>query len=143
MSVSDVCVCYNIENVKEQHQGRAERQSIQRDVCVFTLCGCMLQGFFSFTLCIVCIMPNHNCCYALQAHKIQDKLSQDLVPTMVNGWKFWVPAASVNFYAIPLQWQVLYMSGCGVLWTAYLSFVSYNSANAMVRTASETKKLGN
>ena len=103
----------------------------------------MLPGFFSFTFCIVCIIPNYNCCNALQAHKIQDKLSQDLVPTMVNGWKFWVPAASVNFYAIPLQWQVLYMSGCGVLWTAYLSFVSYNSANAMVRTASETKKLGN
>ena len=26
-----VCVCYNIENVKEQHQGEAERQSIQRE----------------------------------------------------------------------------------------------------------------
>ena len=25
------CVCYNIENVKEQHQGEAERQSIQRE----------------------------------------------------------------------------------------------------------------
>ena len=25
-----VCMCYNIENVKEQHQGEAERQSIQR-----------------------------------------------------------------------------------------------------------------
>ena len=25
-----VCVCYNIENVKEKHQGEAERQSIQR-----------------------------------------------------------------------------------------------------------------
>ena len=26
-----VCVCYNIENVKEQHQGEAETQSIQRE----------------------------------------------------------------------------------------------------------------
>ena len=25
-----VCVCYNIENVKEQHQGDADRQSIKR-----------------------------------------------------------------------------------------------------------------
>ena len=24
-------MCYNIENVKEQHQGEAERQSIQRE----------------------------------------------------------------------------------------------------------------
>lgn len=22
------------------------------------------------------------------------------------GWKFWVPAASLNFYAVPLQYQV-------------------------------------
>ena len=26
-----VCVCYNIENVNEQHQGKAGRQSVQRD----------------------------------------------------------------------------------------------------------------
>ena len=31
------CVCYNIENVKEQHQGEAERHSIQRYVCVCVL----------------------------------------------------------------------------------------------------------
>jgi len=23
-----------------------------------------------------------------------------------SGWKFWVPAASINFYAVPLQMQV-------------------------------------
>jgi hypothetical protein len=40
------------------------------------------------------------------------------------GWKFWVPAASINFCLVPLQRQVLYMSCCGMLWTAYLSYVS-------------------
>ncbi|RMZ57705.1 hypothetical protein APUTEX25_001905 [Auxenochlorella protothecoides] len=38
------------------------------------------------------------------------------------GWKFWVPAASVNFFAIPLQHQVWYMSVCGLLWVTYLSY---------------------
>ena len=42
----------------------------------------------------------------------------------VAGWKFWVPAASVNFLVVPVQHQVLYMSACGVLWTAYLSHSS-------------------
>ena len=29
-------MCYNIENIKEQHQGEAESQSIQRDnMCVY------------------------------------------------------------------------------------------------------------
>ena len=52
------------------------------------------------------------------------KVKRDLVPTMVNGWKFWVPAASVNFWAVPLEAQVAYMSACGLLWTAYLSYSS-------------------
>jgi hypothetical protein len=38
-----------------------------------------------------------------------------------------VPAASVNFYCVPLDKQVLYMSCCGVLWTAYLSYASANA----------------
>ncbi|KAF5837020.1 hypothetical protein DUNSADRAFT_4945 [Dunaliella salina] len=59
-----------------------------------------------------------------KASDIPSKIRDDLLPTMVNGWKFWVPAASINFYAIPVEKQVLYMSLCGVLWTAYLSYAS-------------------
>jgi protein Mpv17 len=43
---------------------------------------------------------------------------------VLAGWKFWVPAASLNFYGVPLKQQVLYMSCCGMLWTAYLSYIS-------------------
>lgn len=59
-----------------------------------------------------------------RSSEIPEKLRHDLVPTMVNGWKFWVPAASINFWVIPVQSQVLYMSVCGLLWTAYLSYSS-------------------
>lgn len=64
--------------------------------------------------------------------QLKNKIKKDLFPTLVNGWKFWVPAACINFYAIPVNLQVLYMSICGVVWTAYISFASYNSANAVV-----------
>lgn len=57
---------------------------------------------------------------------LPDKLRADFVPALLTGWKFWVPAASVNFCAVPLRQQVLYMSCCGVLWTAYLSHASGN-----------------
>ncbi len=43
---------------------------------------------------------------------------------MINGWRFWVPAATINFKLVPLQYQVLYMSTCGMLWTGYLSYQS-------------------
>lgn len=56
--------------------------------------------------------------------QLQGKLQQDFVPTIINGWKFWVPAATINFVAVPLQYQVLYMSTCGMLWTGYLSYRS-------------------
>ena len=62
---------------------------------------------------------------------IAAKVKGDLWPTMVNGWKFWVPAASVNFYAVPLQHQVLYMSACGLLWSAYLSHASVTSGGGL------------
>jgi hypothetical protein len=43
----------------------------------------------------------------VQGNEIPAKISNDLLPTMKNGWKFWIPAASLNFYAIPLEYQVL------------------------------------
>lgn len=71
---------------------------------------------------------------------IPEKVKRDLWPTMVNGWKFWVPAASINFYFIPLQHQVLYMSSCGVLWSAYLSYSSYNVMKEGGKVAAEPAK---
>ena len=62
-----------------------------------------------------------------------DKMKRDWIPTIVSGWKFWVPASAVNFKFIPLQFQVLYMSTCGLLWTGFLSF----SSNSQVVKAIE------
>lgn len=59
-----------------------------------------------------------------QIKEFPAKTRRDFKPTLYTGWKFWVPAASINFLAIPLQHQVLYMSACGVVWTAYLSYFS-------------------
>lgn len=30
------------------------------------------------------------------------------------GWKFWIPAASINFYCVPIQAQVRGHEGTGV-----------------------------
>lgn len=49
------------------------------------------------------------------------KWRRDTLPTLKKGWSFWVPAATVNFMLIPVQYQVLYMSGCGLVWTTILS----------------------
>lgn len=63
---------------------------------------------------------------ALQGRRdeVPGKIRTDLLPTLVKGWSFWVPASSVNFYAVPLQHQVLYMSSCGLVWGTILSLAS-------------------
>lgn len=59
-----------------------------------------------------------------QHRSVPQKLRHDLLPTMTTGWKFWIPASSINFWLVPVKQQVLYMSLCGVFWSAYLSYSS-------------------
>ncbi len=41
-----------------------------------------------------------------QASQVGAKIRRDLPTSLVAGWKFWVPAASINFWIVPLQRQV-------------------------------------
>jgi len=82
------------------------------------LAPCTLSAVFSWNLTLMG-----------QAEQIPDKIKRDLLPTAINGWKFWIPAASINFYFIPVQFQVLYMSTASVLWTAYLSYASVSNVS--------------
>jgi len=66
-------------------------------VCVFPCVGISLSRLL--TLFFVYAPPG-------KAADISSKIRDDLIPTMKNGWKFWVPAASINFYAIPVEKQV-------------------------------------
>ncbi|CAL5224464.1 g7155 [Coccomyxa viridis] len=59
-----------------------------------------------------------------QLEKLPNKMQRDFVPTLINGWKFWVPASVVNFWVVPLQYRVLWMSTCGLFWAGYLSYTS-------------------
>jgi protein Mpv17 len=41
--------------------------------------------------------------------------------TLLDGWKFWIPASVLNFGVIPLQARVAFMSSCSIFWNFYLS----------------------
>ena len=56
--------------------------------------------------------------------EVPGKVRSDLAGTAVTGWKFWIPASAVNFYSVPLKYQVLYMSCAGLVWSTYLSYSS-------------------
>lgn len=46
-----------------------------------------------------------NLCLTGQAGRLPAKMRADFLRTMLTGWKFWVPAATVNFVAVPLEYQ--------------------------------------
>ena len=56
--------------------------------------------------------------------ELPTKLRSDFRRTLLTGWTFWIPAASLNFWAVPLPHQVLYMSVCGIVWSSILSSAS-------------------
>ena len=56
-----------------------------------------------------------------QMDAYSSKIKRDMYPTLQRGWKFWVPAASVNFAVVPVRFQILYMSTCSIVWNYILS----------------------
>ncbi|CAN6444649.1 unnamed protein product [Victoria cruziana] len=49
------------------------------------------------------------------------KYQKDALPTLLNGFKFWIPASILNFGIVPLQARVAFMSACSIFWNFYLS----------------------
>eukprot|EP00850_Spirogloea_muscicola_P014463 SM000104S09333 [mRNA] locus=s104:143159:152628:+ [translate_table: standard] len=53
--------------------------------------------------------------------ELPQKYKRDMWPSLVDGWKFWIPASVVNFGAVPLEARVAFMSTCAIFWNLYLS----------------------
>lgn len=59
------------------------------------------------------------------AEQIPDKLRADWWPVTKANWGVWVPAQILNFRFVPGSMQVLFSNVVGLLWNAYLSYVSH------------------
>ncbi|KAJ4949850.1 hypothetical protein NE237_014165 [Protea cynaroides] len=46
---------------------------------------------------------------------------KDALPTLLYGFRFWIPASILNFWLVPLQTRVAFMSTCSIFWNFYLS----------------------
>ncbi|KAG7389541.1 hypothetical protein PHYPSEUDO_010186 [Phytophthora pseudosyringae] len=60
------------------------------------------------------------------AEDIPDKLRADWWPVTKANWAVWVPAQILNFRFVPGSMQVLFSNLVGLLWNAYLSYVSHS-----------------
>ncbi|KAM7271885.1 hypothetical protein ACFE04_031099 [Oxalis oulophora] len=49
------------------------------------------------------------------------KYKKDALPTLLTGFKFWIPVSVLNFGVVPLQARVAFMSMGSIFWNFYLS----------------------
>ncbi|KAL3656857.1 hypothetical protein V7S43_018200 [Phytophthora oleae] len=65
--------------------------------------------------------------------QIQDKLRAEWWPVTKANWSVWVPAQILNFRFVPGSMQVLFSNVVGLLWNAYLSYVSHSDVSKSLK----------
>lgn len=53
--------------------------------------------------------------------ELPNKYQKDALPTLLFGFRFWIPVSILNFWAIPLQARVAFMSMGSIFWNFCLS----------------------
>ncbi|CAI8617262.1 unnamed protein product [Vicia faba] len=55
--------------------------------------------------------------------ELPEKYRRDALPTLLYGFRFWVPVSLLNFWVVPLPAQVAFMSTGSIFWNFYLSSI--------------------
>ncbi|EFJ09671.1 hypothetical protein SELMODRAFT_129542 [Selaginella moellendorffii] len=71
--------------------------------------------------CVILVIFAWNSIWQGQARELPSMYKNKALPTLVDGWKFWIPASALNFSVVPLDARVGFMSCCSIFWNFYLS----------------------
>lgn len=55
--------------------------------------------------------------------ELPNKYKKDALPTLLAGFRFWIPVSILNFWVIPLQARVAFMSMGSIFWNFFLSSI--------------------
>ncbi|XP_051124827.1 protein SYM1 [Andrographis paniculata] len=53
--------------------------------------------------------------------ELPNKYKKDALPTLFTGFRFWIPVSILNFWVVPLQARVGFMSMGSIFWNFFLS----------------------
>jgi len=71
--------------------------------------------------CVIAVVFAWNNLWLGKLSELPSKYQNDALPTLLYGFKFWIPVSIVNFGMIPLPARVAFMSSCSIFWNFYLS----------------------
>ncbi|XP_066306930.1 uncharacterized protein [Miscanthus floridulus] len=71
--------------------------------------------------CVIAVIFAWNNLWLGKLSELPSKYQNDALPTLLYGFKFWIPVSIVNFGVIPLPARVAFMSSCSIFWNFYLS----------------------
>ncbi|KAF8409108.1 hypothetical protein HHK36_005181 [Tetracentron sinense] len=71
--------------------------------------------------CVIAVVFAWNNLWQGKLSQLPTKYQKDALPTLLYGFRFWIPVSVLNFGAVPLQARVAFMSTCSIFWNFYLS----------------------
>ncbi|XP_028193157.1 protein Mpv17-like [Glycine soja] len=71
--------------------------------------------------CVIAVVFAWNNLWLRKLSQLPEKYRRDAFPTLLYGFRFWIPVTVLNFWVVPLQARVAFMSMGSVFWNFYLS----------------------
>ncbi|KDO63432.1 hypothetical protein CISIN_1g044417mg, partial [Citrus sinensis] len=71
--------------------------------------------------CVIAVCFAWNNLWQGTVSELPNKYQKDALPTLLYGFRFWIPVSILNFWVIPLQARVAFMSMGSIFWNFYLS----------------------
>ncbi|KAM7497963.1 hypothetical protein LguiA_022377 [Lonicera macranthoides] len=71
--------------------------------------------------CVIAVVFAWNNLWQGKLAELPDKYQKDALPTLLFGFRFWIPVSVLNFWVVPLQARVAFMSMGSIFWNFCLS----------------------
>ncbi|XP_028775270.1 protein Mpv17-like [Neltuma alba] len=71
--------------------------------------------------CVIAVVFAWNNLWLGKLSELPEKYRKDALRTLLFGFRFWIPVSALNFWVVPLQARVAFMSTGSVFWNFFLS----------------------
>nr|GMD92778.1 protein SYM1 [Ipomoea batatas] len=71
--------------------------------------------------CVIAVVFAWNNLWLGKLSELPNKYRRDALPTLFFGFRFWIPVSVLNFWVVPLQARVAFMSMASIFWNFWLS----------------------